>query len=58
MLAKIGDIVKAKGISVEIAEINYQEWYKEEGWNIEFMDTNDNYRSWKQQFDGGELIKK
>ena len=51
---KVGDIVYCKGIVCEIAEITYQEpWEWREAYYIEFTDTNGNYRSWKQNFDGG-----
>lgn len=51
---KVGDIVHCYGIVCEIAEIKYQEpWEWREAYYIEFMDTNGNYRSWKQNFDGG-----
>lgn len=51
---RIGDVVHCKGIVYEIAEIKYQEpWEWREAYYIEFTDTNGNYRSWKQNFDGG-----
>jgi hypothetical protein len=55
--AKVGDQIRAKGLLVTIGRIFYQEWYERSGWDIEFIDTDDNYRHWKQQFDGGELIQ-
>lgn len=58
MEAKVGDLVKVKGILAEISDIHYQEWYEGEGWSIEFTDTNGNYRNWKQCLEGGEIIQK
>ena len=62
--ARPGDIVVCKGIHAEIAKIAYQEYLlsdRNDGtydWSIEFMDTKGNYRSWKQYWDGGEIILK
>lgn len=59
--AKAGDIIKAKGITATIKEIFYQDFYPSDrndgscDWDIEFKDTNDNYRHWKQYFDGGKI---
>lgn len=53
--AKIGDVINCMGMSVIIAHIFYQEY--DEYWDIEFLDTNNNYRHWKQFWDGGELIE-
>ena len=49
-----GDIVHVNGITCEIAEITFQEpWEWRKAYYLEFRDTNGNYRSWKQNFDGG-----
>ena len=53
--AKIGDVINCMGMSVTITHIFYQEHY--EYWDIEFLDSNNNYRHWKQCYDGGELIE-
>ena len=56
---EIGDIVVCKGIRAEIASITFQEyWGEDEGFYIEFRDTNGNYRNWKQYIDGGYVIPK
>lgn len=49
-----GDKVHVNGITYEIKEIKYQEpWKWREAYYLEFYDTDGNYRSWKQVFDGG-----
>lgn len=49
-----GDKMHCKGIVCEIKEITYQEpWEWREAYYLEFRDTDGNYRSWKQNFDGG-----
>lgn len=51
---KPGDIIHCCNITCEIKEIKYQEpWNWRNAYYIEFLDTNGNYRSWKQNFDGG-----
>lgn len=56
---KIGDIICVNGISCEIAEIINQEPYEwRNAYYIEFRDTNGIYRNWKQNYDGGFVIKK
>lgn len=52
---KVGDTIKAQGITATIAEITFQEpWEWREAWYLEFTDTNGNYRNWKQNCDGGK----
>jgi len=62
---KAGDKIKAMGTVATIESIFYQDCYLEyddknpDGywlWDIEFMDTNQHYRHWKQFFDKGEVI--
>lgn len=59
--AKSGDIITSKGIKATIKDIHYQDYYKSDrndgscDWDIEFTDTNGNYRHWKQYFDGGDI---
>ena len=59
--AKPGDIITCKGIKAIIKTIHYQDFYKSDrndgtcDWDIEFTDTNGNYRHWKQYFDGGKI---
>ena len=49
-----GDVLHCHNIICEIKEIIYQEpWNWREAYYVEFWDTNGNYRSWKQNFDGG-----
>lgn len=51
-----GDTIVCKGIRATIKEIKFQEyWYS---YITEFTDTNGNYRSWKQEVDGGKVIPK
>lgn len=49
-----GDVIHCQGITATIASIAYQEpWEWREAYYLEFTDTKGNYRSWKQNFDGG-----
>ena len=51
---RVGDVVHVQGIICEIAEIFVQEpWEWRNAYYVEFRDTDGNYRSWKQNFDGG-----
>ena len=56
LIAERGDRIRCKGIVVTIDRILYQDHWRD--WDIEFIDTRDNYRHSKQGFDGGELIPK
>lgn len=54
---KPGDKILCKGITCTIKEIAFQEpWDWRESYYLEFTDTNGNYRSWKQMYDGGEAF--
>ena len=53
-----GDTIICKEIKATIKEIKYQEWWNDYGFIVEFIDTNGNYRSWKQGADGGKVIPK
>lgn len=53
-----GDVIVCGGIRAEISRIIHQDWWIEEGFQIEFYDTNGKYRSWKQHIDGGRVIPK
>lgn len=55
--ATVGDKVKALGFVVTIGKILYQDYWEEDGWDIEFIDSEGQYRHWKQGFDGGELLR-
>ena len=61
--ANIGDKIKVHGVTYTIAEIHYAELFQsrfpapDDGWMIEFTDTNGGYHYWKQYLDGGEFIK-
>ena len=60
MECKTGDKVKCQGKLFTIAKILYQFYSKrgvdDDGWKIEFIDTDGGYHYWKQYLDGGELI--
>ena len=53
-----GDTIVCKGIKATIKEIKDQEYWNDYGFITEFIDTNGNYRSWKQGIDGGKVIPK
>lgn len=53
-----GDTIVCKGIRATIKEIKYQDYFHDDGFITEFIDTNGNYRSWKQYIDGGKVISK
>ncbi len=63
MTAQIGDKVKIGATTYTIAEIFYAQLFQsrfpapDDGWMIEFKDTNGGYHYWKQYLDGGEFIK-
>lgn len=61
--AKVGDRIRCMNIECTIGKIFYNDRYvsKKDGvyevfYDIEFLDTNNNYRHWKSYFDGGKLI--
>ena len=62
--AEVGDKVKMGGTTFTIAKLHYAQLFQssyepspDDGWMIEFMDTNGGYHYWKQYLDGGEFIK-
>lgn len=57
-ILEIGDKINCMGITCEIKEIAYQEYWEGYGFRTEFTDTNGVYRSWKQDIDGGYVIEK
>lgn len=54
--AKIGDTINVGRTTAVIAKLYYTDYY-EGNWDVEFEDTQGNYRHWKSCFDGGELIE-
>lgn len=59
MKARMCDAVEVGGKRYIIAKILHQDfWGSRNEWDIEFIDSCDNYHHWKQGFDGGRLIKK
>lgn len=53
-----GDQITAMGQAATIWSILYQDMYADPGErDIEFIDTDGNYRHWKECFDGGEVIR-
>ena len=54
-MAKPGDLIRIANVTVKIAKIFYQEYYRGV-WDIEFIDNYGIYRHWKQLYDGGVLI--
>lgn len=53
-----GDTIVCKGIEATIKKIEYQAYLHDDGFITEFIDTNGNYRNWKQYLDGGKVIPK
>ena len=60
----VGDTIICKGIHATIAKLYYSfrcvEWHNErkefiKHYDVEFVDTNGNYRHWKSYFDGGYI---
>lgn len=55
-VAEVGDKITCMNTTVTIGRIAYQEFYPTDDggwWDIEFWDTDNNYRSWKSGVDGG-----
>ena len=49
-----GDVIHCKGVMCVIKEITHQEpWDWRHAYYLEFYDTNGNYRSWEQNYEGG-----
>jgi hypothetical protein len=59
MKIKKGDEVKIKcqGLQVKGEVISADNWGVDGGWYIEMLDSNGQYRYWKQGEDGGELLE-
>ena len=51
-----GDRICCQGITSEIKDITFQEYWDDDGFYIEFRDTNGYYRNWKQWTDGGKVL--
>ena len=61
--AKIGDQIKLRGSIYTVAKLYSADYYgdtrdpaPDDGWMIEFVDSNGRYHYWKQYLDGGEFI--
>lgn len=58
---KPGDTITACGVSAKIATILYTDAWTGNGgkdcYDIEFLDTNGVYRSWKSWLDGGKITR-
>lgn len=51
-----GDVIHCKGITYKIKEIIWQvPWEWRQSYDLEFYDTDGNYRSWEQDSDGGYI---
>jgi len=62
-----GDVITALGHSYTVSVVLFQDWYGDRsdangtawwGYDIEFKDTNGNYHHWKQNEDGGDVVRK
>ena len=52
-----GDRVRALGMEFEVDRVLHSEYWDRYGWDVEFIDTHGRYHHWKQEEDGGELLK-
>ena len=57
MKAQEGDKIRWRGSEWTIKKIYGQDYWEGYGWRIEFEDTHGGYHHWKQEMDGGELIR-
>lgn len=53
---KKGTKIRYKGMTVTVNEVLYADKWDGK-WDVEFIDSNGNYRHWKQELDGGEVIE-
>jgi len=53
---KKGTKIRCKGMTVTVNEVLYADKWDGK-WDVEFIDSNGNYRHWKQELDGGEVIE-
>lgn len=55
---RVGDKIRAKGSTFTVKQIlSYEDWGNDGGIYLEFVDTNNQYHYWKQDLDGGEVIR-
>lgn len=55
-----GDVIAARGHRYQVERILFQDWYgNRSGYDVEFIDStiNAEYHHWKQEFDGGDVIR-
>lgn len=52
-----GDKITAYNLTFTVDRILYQEYWKKEGFDCEFIDTKGNYHHWKQWQDGGNVSR-
>lgn len=58
MNAQTGDSIRAKGQTITIKRILYQDCKRVGEYDVEFVDNHEKYHHWKQNQDGGILIQK
>ena len=67
-LIRSGDTIRSRFLAYTVEKILFQDWYgpREDvppcsdmwGYDIEFIDTDGYYHHWKQNMDGGDVIRK
>ena len=63
-----GDVIRSGYLSYTVDKILYQDWFGPReavppcsdwwGYDVEFIDDNGYYHHWKQNIDGGDVIRK
>ena len=57
MKANVNDRISCMGEIVKISKIIRQDYWEGYGFDIEFLDARGKYRHWKQELDGGKLLR-
>lgn len=67
-IIKAGDVIRSGCHAYTVGRILFQDWYGPReavppcsdcwGYDVEFTDNNGNYHHWKQNMDGGDVVRK
>lgn len=52
-----GDFIEVGSVRVEVKEVYGQNFFFDDGYMVEFVDTKGVYRNWKQHKDGGNAYR-